>query len=214
MLKQQYKHLRFAWRQSKKYDVYGLVRSGQAGSSSQKYAGSLGHESDANTGLIYMRARYMDPVLGRFLSEDPEGDGNNWFVYCENSPSYFVDATGRASLPEELFTAQAEYEAEMGEGYTVGDFLGTKNLVQGEKQVPEFICRQLTRKFGELLGDVSRTQLRKAIGNAIEEFKKAEGLRGNDNIAISRNGVFVVDPRTGDIIGFVSDIIAFATLGD
>jgi len=39
----------------------------KAGSSSQKYVGGLGHESEGNTSLIYMRARYMDPVLGRFV---------------------------------------------------------------------------------------------------------------------------------------------------
>jgi RHS repeat-associated protein len=77
-----------------KYDVYGLVRSGQSGSSSQKYVGSLGHESDTNTGLIYMRARYMDPVVGRFLSEDPSKDGANWFVYCESNPVSKLDNTG------------------------------------------------------------------------------------------------------------------------
>src|SRR5579875_281046 len=79
---------------ARKYDVYGLVRSGQAGSSSQKYVGGLGHESDTNTGLIYMRARYMDPVLGRFLSEDPSKDGANWFVYCGSNPIDQVDTTG------------------------------------------------------------------------------------------------------------------------
>ena len=75
--------------------MYGLVRSGQLGSSSQKYVGSLGHESDANTGLIYMRARYMDPVLGRFLSEDPSRDGANWFVYCGGNPVNMIDRIGR-----------------------------------------------------------------------------------------------------------------------
>jgi RHS repeat-associated protein len=79
---------------ARKYDVYGMVRSGQSGSSSQKYVGSLGHESDANTGLIYMRARYMDPVLGRFISEDPSEDGVNWFVYCGDEPVNHTDKTG------------------------------------------------------------------------------------------------------------------------
>src|SRR5579883_326387 len=79
---------------ARKYDVYGLVRSGQAGSSSQKYVGSLGHESEGNTGLIYMRARYMDPVLGRFLSEDPGRDGINWCIYCRDNPISFTDYTG------------------------------------------------------------------------------------------------------------------------
>src|SRR5579875_1119671 len=80
---------------ARKYDVYGLVRSGQSGSSSQKYVGSLGHESEGNTGLIYMRARYMDPVLGRFISEDPSRDGVNWFVYCGDEPVNHVDPNGK-----------------------------------------------------------------------------------------------------------------------
>jgi RHS repeat-associated protein len=59
--------------------------------------GSLGHESEGNTGLIYMRARYMDPVLGRFISEDPSKDGANWFVYCGDEPVNLVDTSGRAA---------------------------------------------------------------------------------------------------------------------
>jgi RHS repeat-associated protein len=80
---------------ARKYDVYGLVRSGQVGSSSQKYVGSLGHESEGNTGLIYMRARYMDPVLGRFISEDPSRDGANWFVYCDSNSINLQDRSGK-----------------------------------------------------------------------------------------------------------------------
>jgi RHS repeat-associated protein len=88
---------------ARKYDVYGMVRSGQSGSSSQKYVGSLGHESEGNTGLIYMRARYMDPVLGRFISEDPSRDGANWFVYCGDEPVNACDPDGkRPQTQEEL----------------------------------------------------------------------------------------------------------------
>jgi len=32
-----------------------------------------GHIADAATGLVYMQARYYDPVIGRFLSSDPVG---------------------------------------------------------------------------------------------------------------------------------------------
>jgi RHS repeat-associated protein len=77
-----------------KYDVYSAVRSRQAGTSSQKFVGKLGHEIDASTGLIYMRARYYDPATGRFLSEDPKGQGENWFAYCSGNPVNYQDESG------------------------------------------------------------------------------------------------------------------------
>ncbi len=33
----------------------------------------MGREHDEETGLVFMRARYYDPELGRFISEDPIG---------------------------------------------------------------------------------------------------------------------------------------------
>ncbi|MBT1449252.1 RHS repeat-associated core domain-containing protein, partial [Glaciecola sp. XM2] len=35
--------------------------------------GYTGHISDSDTGLVYMQARYYDPVIGRFYSNDPVG---------------------------------------------------------------------------------------------------------------------------------------------
>src|SRR5262249_34286589 len=46
---------------ARKYDVYGSVRlssSVPAGSTRHKFCGGLGHPSEDETGLIYMRARY------------------------------------------------------------------------------------------------------------------------------------------------------------
>jgi len=85
---------------SRKYDVFGSVReSTGAGVSDHKFVGSLGHVSEDETGLIYMRARYMDPALGRFISEDPARDGANWFVYCRNNPVGNVDTDGKVVAP-------------------------------------------------------------------------------------------------------------------
>jgi len=81
---------------SPKYDVYGAVRANAGtATSKQGFVGSLGHVSDAETGLIYMRARYYDPAMGRFASEDPSKNGSNWFAYCNNSPVNEVDANGK-----------------------------------------------------------------------------------------------------------------------
>jgi RHS repeat-associated protein len=47
-----------------------------------------GREYDVSTGLYYMRARYYDPLLGRFISQDPSGDlsGGNLYAYAGNDP--------------------------------------------------------------------------------------------------------------------------------
>jgi hypothetical protein len=48
---------------SRKLDVYGAVRGGvnSGGTSKHKFVGSLGHTSDDETGLVYMRARGSSP---------------------------------------------------------------------------------------------------------------------------------------------------------
>jgi RHS repeat-associated protein len=53
-------------------------------------------EFEPESGLLYLRARYMDPNTGRFLSEDPinfSGD-TNFYRYAANDPMVFVDPSG------------------------------------------------------------------------------------------------------------------------
>jgi RHS repeat-associated protein len=95
------------------YDVYGAVR-GRTGTATTAhgFVGSLGHLSDASTGLIYMRARYYDPVTGSFDSQDQRHDGGNWFAYCNNNPVNGTDPTGHSLLllTDDLDEAAAEVE--------------------------------------------------------------------------------------------------------
>ena len=56
-------------------------------------------ELDPETGLYYFNARWYDPVLGRFTTEDPARDGLNWFVYVGHNyvghnPLRFIDPSG------------------------------------------------------------------------------------------------------------------------
>jgi RHS repeat-associated protein len=80
---------------ARKYDVYGSVRqlTGPSGTK-HKFVGQLGHPSDDETGLVYMRARYHDPVTGRFVSEDGAKEGHNWFEYACSTPTELVDWMG------------------------------------------------------------------------------------------------------------------------
>ena len=56
--------------------------------------GYCGEYFDDETGLIYLRNRYYDPSIGRFITEDPIRDGENWYVYAGNNPVSFVDLFG------------------------------------------------------------------------------------------------------------------------
>ncbi len=78
------------------YDVYGSVR-GQEGQRANnfKYVAQIGHSTDEETGLIYMRARYYDPEVGRFVSEDPGQHGMNWYRYVNGNPVNLIDSNGK-----------------------------------------------------------------------------------------------------------------------
>jgi RHS repeat-associated protein len=56
-----------------------------------------GREYHWKTGLYYFRARWYDPVTGRWLSNDPIGisGGLNQYVFCGNNPVNFRDPSGR-----------------------------------------------------------------------------------------------------------------------
>ena len=55
-----------------------------------------GRRYDNESGLYYYRARMYAPELGRFMQTDPIGytDGMNWYAYCGNNSSSFVDPMG------------------------------------------------------------------------------------------------------------------------
>ncbi len=55
-----------------------------------------GREFDTETSLSYYRARYYDPITGRFISEDPirSKGGIDFYAYAANSPNNFTDPWG------------------------------------------------------------------------------------------------------------------------
>lgn len=47
--------------------------------------------SNAHTSCEYLA---YNPILGRFITEDPVRDGPNWYSYVENDPVNFTDPLG------------------------------------------------------------------------------------------------------------------------
>ncbi len=55
---------------------------------------SSGYQSDNDSGLKLLGHRYYDSRTGRFISQDPAGDGDNWYAYADNDPIDEVDPDG------------------------------------------------------------------------------------------------------------------------
>jgi RHS repeat-associated protein len=73
------------------YDSFG----NSTGSNYTRYT-YTGREFDSDTGLDYYRARFYDPQIGRFISEDPAGfrGSSNWYSYVANEPTNSTDPMG------------------------------------------------------------------------------------------------------------------------
>jgi len=124
------------------YDAFGVEQDIDAADTNPwRYCGEY---FDKETGNIYLRARYYDPVLGRFTQEDPIGDGLNWYTYCNNNPIIFIDPFGlmpsileselKGELPDDLIASiNTYYRNDIGQGfddYLPWDELPIANLMR------------------------------------------------------------------------------------
>lgn len=81
------------------YDAFGNQSQITTTQGLQHY-GYTGEEYGIDSGLVYLRARYYDPGLGRFISADPywgrleEPVTQNRYIYVHNNPLMFVDPSG------------------------------------------------------------------------------------------------------------------------
>jgi RHS repeat-associated protein len=100
------------------YDPFGNILNQQETVSQPfKFIGQHGVMTEPN-GFYYMRARYYDPSVGRFISEDPIGfDGGdvNLCAYAGNQPINRIDPLGLI----DLF------------GYVEGDLVGILGIEGG-----------------------------------------------------------------------------------
>lgn len=79
------------------YDAYGKP-NGSTGTVTTPF-GWAGEYRDAESGLVYLRARYYDPSTGQFLTRDPaSGHTESRYAYVEGDPLDLTDPAGLCPL--------------------------------------------------------------------------------------------------------------------
>ncbi|OPX41900.1 tRNA(Glu)-specific nuclease WapA precursor [Ruminiclostridium hungatei] len=83
------------------YDAFGNEKNIDPGDTNLfRYCGEY---FDKETGTIYLRARYYDPTIGRFITEDSYWGKDsdplslNLYTYCGNNPINYIDPSGHLS---------------------------------------------------------------------------------------------------------------------
>jgi RHS repeat-associated protein len=104
------------------YDSFGnLTASTGSLANSLRYTG---REFDSETNLHFYRARYYDPQLGRFISEDPIKfyAGVNFYAYALDSPTNWIDSSG-FNVSVKLFPGNQPF-GHIGLGVNTNDTVG------------------------------------------------------------------------------------------
>ncbi len=78
------------------YDAFGNITNQTDSSYGDRFM-FAGMQFDSTTGLYYDHARYYDPAIGRFTSQDPTGfaaGDTNLYRYVGNTPTNVTDPSG------------------------------------------------------------------------------------------------------------------------
>ncbi len=138
------------------YEPFGLLVNGAV----QDGPSYTGHMEDAATALVYMRQRYYDPRVGRFLSTDPvtdEASRGNRYSYAANNPYRFIDPDGRMTCsPRDHACSERVRRCERKFGVCYGSDL---------QSVISFVDRYVTGGFGRRVDEAIHS--RDFIGAAV-----------------------------------------------
>lgn len=116
--------------------------------------GYTGHVNDPDTGFIYMQARYYDPDIGRFLSDDPVGIsvgdifGFNRLAYVNNNPVMHVDLSGMSCGGNGEVSAKIQARRDQSDGCFGAGMSFRQKLQRNFRWFRESISVQLGARLG------------------------------------------------------------------
>lgn len=166
-------------------------------------------EYDADLGIYYYRARFYDPLLGRFLSPDrypPSIDSPaslNRYAYVLNAPTRYTDPLGLSEGMVFVDTSDP--------GSSSGSFSSSRSIPLKPNEVPysQIFTNPLTRPlhpnevpYSQIFRDPSSSQLqpvRQTPATRSSGGTRSTGTMGSRGGDVS--GRFPAVPRTGETSG-------------
>ncbi|WP_297429522.1 RHS repeat-associated core domain-containing protein [Clostridium sp.] len=116
-----------------------------------------GQQFDDITGQYYLRARFYNPVVGRFTQEDIyRGDGLNLYAYCGNNPVIYYDFSGYARKCKKV-SALEDDEHRMPQKDAKRYDSYWNNVEAAEEKLPNY--KKAIKKY-DFLGDYYQVKLK------------------------------------------------------
>jgi len=130
------------------YEAFGTLLN-QTGTTENNYL-FTGEQYDPNAGFYYLRARWMNPETGRFLTVDPfEGVDRDpvtlhKYLYAANAPTMYVDPSGEIWLLSNLMANSAIRAGMIGMGIGGTVYTASTVLSGGRFNIKEFAAASLS----------------------------------------------------------------------
>lgn len=153
-----------------------------------------GKKIDRDTGLYYFNARWYDPQLGRFVTEDPIKDGVNFYAYANNNPLRYVDPTGlRFVIGEHVETGELVTEDEYEAPKVEAVIYRNEESYQSKAGDPDSQGKDFARfSATNVLGETSVQH--------VGDLQTVDIYKTRDKSGVNRNQPYT-DPKYGEIQG-------------
>ena len=166
-----------------------------------------GVSSLLNRGKYYYNARWYDPGLGRFITEDPIRAGANWFIYANNSPLRFIDPTGLDSADSAYSREESKIEHVKNLEENIQQINNELELVKANHRESKGSTQELEAELSDQIlefqadlpidiGDISQKD---PALNALAEKSGNEGLANPGRYACAYlSNAFLAQQETGE----------------